>query len=76
MNAINKALKTIHTVDGQYDSRLMTILRYEIIKVKIIIIQLNSYLFACQLNNPRANYKVSTSERKETNIHKVQNKAK
>jgi hypothetical protein len=39
-------------------------------------IQFNSYLFACQLNSPRANYKVSMSERKEINIHKVQNKAK
>jgi hypothetical protein len=39
-------------------------------------IQYNSNLFACQLNSPRANYKVTTSERKETNIHKVQNKAK
>jgi hypothetical protein len=42
----------------------------------IIIIESNSYLFAFQINSPRANYKVSTSERKETNIHKVQNKAK
>jgi hypothetical protein len=42
----------------------------------IIIILFYSYLFACQLNSPRANYKVSTSERKETNIHKVQRKAK
>jgi hypothetical protein len=38
-------------------------------------IQLNSYLFACQFNSPRVNYKVSMSERKETNIHKEQNKA-
>jgi hypothetical protein len=43
----------------------------------MMIIQFNSYLFACQLNGPRANYKVSTSERKETNtIYKVQNKGK
>jgi hypothetical protein len=39
-------------------------------------IQFNSYLFACQLNSPRANYKVSTSKRKETNIRKVQTKEK
>jgi hypothetical protein len=41
-----------------------------------IIIQFNSYLFVCQLNSPRANYKASTSESEETNIHDVQNKAK
>jgi hypothetical protein len=35
----------------------------------IIIIQLNYYLFPCQLNSPRANCKVSMSER---NTHKVQ----
>jgi hypothetical protein len=30
--------------------------------VTLRIIQFNSYLFVCQLNSPRANYKVSTSE--------------
>jgi hypothetical protein len=61
---------------------------YEILKVNkrlsktttvlnvIIIIQFNSSLFACQLNSPRTNYKVSTIERKEKNIHKAQKKVK
>jgi hypothetical protein len=40
------------------------------------VIQFNTYLFARQLNSPGANYKVSMSERKETNTRKVQNKAK
>jgi hypothetical protein len=33
----------------------------------VIIIQFYFYIFVCQLNSPRANYKASTSERKETN---------
>jgi hypothetical protein len=33
-----------------------------------IIVQFNSYLFARYLNSPKANYKVSMSER---NTHKV-----
>jgi hypothetical protein len=28
----------------------------------VMMIQFNSYLFMCQLNSQRANYKVSTSE--------------
>lgn len=35
MNATNDALKPMYTVDGQYESRSMKILRYEIIKVRI-----------------------------------------
>jgi hypothetical protein len=34
----------------------------------IILIQLNSYLFTCKLNSQKANYKVSTSKEKETDI--------
>jgi hypothetical protein len=40
--------------------------------IMIIIIQLDSYLFACQLNSPKANYKVSMSER---NIRSTKNEA-
>jgi uncharacterized protein YxeA len=40
-----------------------------IIKI-IIIIQLKSYLFTFKLNGREANYKVSTSMKKETTKHK------
>jgi hypothetical protein len=31
----------------------------------VLIIKLNSYLFTCKLNSPKANYKVSTREEEE-----------
>jgi hypothetical protein len=44
-------------------------LRLQIIKFSNSV-QFNSYLFTCKLNSPKANYKVSTSKKKETTKHK------
>jgi hypothetical protein len=34
------------------------------------LIQFNSYLFTCYLNNPEANYKMNTNKDKKQDTHK------
>jgi hypothetical protein len=48
-----------------------------LLMIIIIIIQFNSYSFTCKLNTTEANYKVSTSKKKnnKTFTNKIQNKA-